>query len=288
MKINDWKIAGGAIRADEFPCVMGILNVTPDSFSDGGKFFDEDAAHQRIAEMVRDGARIIDVGGESTRPGARTVTADDESRRVLPAIKHAFENFSVAISVDTTKREVARRSLEAGAHIINDISGLRFEPELAEEVAAHGAGLVLMHSPGASNSVETLHTSPPVADIMREVTDDLRRGVDEALRRGVSESQIAVDPGIGFGKTQEQNIELLARLDEIVERLVPLPVLVGTSRKRFIGRLLDDAALGERLHGTVATVAVAVLKGASVVRVHDVKPAFDALRVARAIRNAQV
>lgn len=288
MKINDWKVRGGTIRAGELPCVMGILNVTPDSFSDGGRFYDEDTARVRIEEMIRDGARIIDIGGESSRPGARTVSADVELARVLPAVKHAVENFSASVSVDTTKREVARRALEAGAHVINDISGLRFEPELAEEVAAHEAGLVLMHSPVAANSIETLHSSPTVENIMRDVMDGLRRGIDEALRRGVTESQIAVDPGIGFGKTHEQNIELLARLDEIVERFAPLPVLVGTSRKRFIGRLLDDAALDERLHGTMATVAVAVLKGASIVRVHDVKPAFDALRVARAIRDAQI
>lgn len=286
MKINDWKIAGGTIRADEFPCVMGILNVTPDSFSDGGNFFDKEAAFPRIAEMVRDGARIIDVGGESTRPGAQTVTVDDESRRVLPAIKHLIENFPSAISVDTTKREVARLALEAGAHIINDISGLRFEPELAREVATHGAGLVLMHSPDAASAVETLHSTRHVTNIMRDVTDGLRRGIDDALRRGVSESQIAVDPGIGFGKTHEQNIELLARLEEIVELFRPLPVLVGTSRKRFIGRLLNDAALDERLYGTMATVAAAVLKGASIVRVHDVRAARDTVRVAEAIRDA--
>jgi len=267
--------------------VMGILNVTPDSFSDGGKFVAHKPAIVRAEEMLAEGADIIDIGGESTRPGAAAVAVEEEIARVLPVIEHLKRNVvhPPILSVDTTKREVARRALAAGVDIINDISGLRFEPEIADAVAHAGAGLVIMHSPGTR---ETLHSTPPVSNIVRAVRDDWQRGIAEATRRGVTSNRIALDPGFGFGKTFEQNIELLARLNELEDDFADFPILVGTSRKRFIGRLLDNAPTGERLHGTMATVTAAVLAGARIVRVHDVRAAVETVRVAYAVRQASL
>jgi dihydropteroate synthase len=260
--------------------VMGVLNVTPDSFSDGGRFFDRARALEHAERMVEEGADILDIGGESTRPGSLEVDATEERRRVVPVVE-ALAGLAVPISVDTTKASVARAALEAGAEIVNDISGLRFDPELADAAAHAGAGLVLMHSLGTR---ETMHALPPVADILREVTDSLRVGVEESLRRGVARACIAIDPGFGFGKSHEQNVELLARIDELAASFPDLPVLVGTSRKRFIGALLGGAAVEERLHGTMATVAAAALRGASIVRVHDVRAAVETLKVIDAIK----
>lgn len=264
---------------------MGILNVTPDSFSDGGNFVAHNRAIERAEEMTVQGADIIDIGGESTRPGATSVTVAEELARVLPVVEHLKRSSKRApvISVDTTRAEVARLALDAGADIINDISGLRFEPEIADAVAQSEAGLILMHSLGTR---ETLHSAAPAPYIVRAVRDDWQRGIAEAVQRGVRSNQIALDPGFGFGKTFEQNIELLARLEELENDFADFPILVGTSRKRFIGRLLDDVPIGERLHGTMATVTAAVLAGASIVRVHDVRAAVETARVAYAVRQA--
>lgn len=281
-----WKIAGGELPIGERTLVMGILNVTPDSFSDGGKFNAVANALTQAEAMIRERADITDVGGESTRPGAVSVAEEEELARVLPVVERLRRDFDSppVVSVDTTKAAVARAALDAGANIINDISGLRFEPELAAAVAGAGAGLVLMHSLGTR---ETLHREPPVTDIMQAVRDDWRRAIAEATRHGVAPTQIALDPGFGFGKTQEQNLQLLARLNELTAEFADFPILVGTSRKRFIGRLLDDVPVAERLHGTMATVAAAVLAGASIVRVHDVRAAVETVRVADAIRSAR-
>jgi dihydropteroate synthase len=260
---------------------MGVLNVTPDSFSDGGRFFDSARALEHAARMVEEGADILDVGGESTRPGSSDVDAAEEARRVVPVVAALAARVSVPLSVDTTKAGVARAALDAGAEIVNDISGLRFEPALADEAARAGAGLVLMHSLGAR---ATLHTLPPVEDVLAEVVESLRAGVAEAGRRGVERASLCVDPGVGFGKSHEQNVELLARLDVFAEAFPDLPVLVGTSRKRFVGTLLGGAPVGERLHGTMATVAAAVLRGAHVVRVHDVRAAVETVKVIDAIK----
>jgi len=262
---------------------MGVLNVTPDSFSDGGQYFEPARALERAEQLIAEGADILDVGGESTRPGSAEVGAEEEIRRVVPLVAALAGRVSVPLSVDTTKARVAREALAAGAEIINDISGLRFEPALADEAARAGAALVLMHSRGTR---ETMHTLPPVADALAEVTESLRASVAEAERRGVARTRIAVDPGIGFGKSQEQNVELLARLDLFAAAFPDLPVLVGTSRKRFVGALLGGAPVDERLHGTMATVTAAVLRGAGVVRVHDVRAAVDTVRVADAIKAA--
>ncbi|HEV3470601.1 MAG TPA: dihydropteroate synthase [Pyrinomonadaceae bacterium] len=278
-----WKLARRELAYGGRTLVMGVLNVTPDSFSDGGRFFDPARALARAEEMAEEGADIIDVGGESTRPGGAPVSEEEELRRVVPLIEALAARLAVPLSVDTTKAAVARAALAAGAEIVNDISGLRFDPPLADEAARAGAGLVLMHSRGTR---ETLHALPPVEDVMGEVTRGLRRSIAEAVGRGVARSCIAVDPGIGFGKSQEQNVELLARLDRLAREFADFPLLVGPSRKRFIGALAGVEAPAERLHGTMASVTAAILGGASIVRVHDVRPAVETARVADAIKNS--
>jgi len=288
--VTDWNIGGKRIlHIGERTLIMGVLNVTPDSFSDGGEFSSLDKALVHTEQMIAEGADIIDVGGESTRPGgAAIVSAEEELERVLPIIKQLAARFDVPISVDTTKASVARAALEAGASIVNDISALRFEPEVADEAAKAGAGLVLMHSRGTPGE---LHGLPPVADIIENVITSLRSSVEFAEQRGVERESIVIDPGIGFGKTQEQNIELIAKLDQLIAAFPGFPLLIGTSRKSFIGRILadtngDPAPVNERLHGSLATLVISVLKGAQIVRVHDVKAAVETIRVADAIRTS--
>ena len=283
-----WRIKDRTLPIGERTFVMGVLNVTPDSFSDGGRFFSFEHAIEHAAQMISDGADIIDVGGESTRPGSgEPVPVEEEIDRVVPVIK-AVSGFSdVPISVDTTKSEVARAALEAGADIVNDISALRFDFYVADAVAKAGAGLVLMHSRGTP---ATIHRLPPVADIFHEVTTSLGASLKMAQRRGVQLESIAIDPGIGFGKSQEQNLELIAKLDRIAEAFPNLPILIGTSRKSFIGRILSDeggnpAAPDQRSQGTMASVAAAILKGANIVRVHDVKETVELVRVLDAIKQ---
>jgi dihydropteroate synthase len=281
---REWKLARRTLALGGRTHVMGVLNVTPDSFSDGGRFYDLERAVERAAEMLADGADIIDIGGESTRPGGAQVTTEEELRRILPVVERLHAQLPAAVvSVDTTKAEVAARALDAGAEIINDISALRFDASLADEVARTGAGLVLMHSRGTPS---TLHTLPPVADILPEVTESLRRSIAMAEGRGVTRAQIALDPGIGFGKSQSQNLELLAKLDALAAELADFPLLVGTSRKSFIGRLLGDAPVEQRLHGTMASVTAAILGGAHLIRVHDVRAAVETARIADAIKSA--
>lgn len=276
-----WQIARRELAYGGRTLVMGVLNVTPDSFSDGGKFLDPARAVARAEELAAEGADIVDVGGESTRPGGARVGVEEELRRVVPVVEALAGRVPVPLSVDTTKREVARAALDAGAEIINDISGLRFDPALADVAARARAGLVLMHSRGTH---ETLHTLPPVTDILPEVAGGLRRSVAEALGRGVARACLALDPGIGFGKSQEQNVELLARLDLLAAEFAGFPLLVGASRKRFVGALTGEATPAARLHGTMATVTAAVLRGAHIVRVHDVRAAVETVRVADAIK----
>lgn len=267
--------------------IMGILNVTPDSFSDGGQFVSLDAALAHAEQMISEGADIIDVGGESTRPGGEPVTVEEEIRRVVPVIEALASRTEIPISVDTTKSEVARVALEAGAAIVNDISALRFDFYVADAVARAGAGLVLMHSRGTP---ATMHRLPPVADIVHEVTHSLRASINMAGRRGVKRESIVIDPGIGFGKSQEQNLELLAKLGQIIAAFPDYPLLIGTSRKSFIGRILADetgtpAPAEDRLHGTLATITTAILHGAHIIRVHDVKATAETILVAEAIRE---
>jgi len=284
-----WHIRDGALPIGGRTLVMGVLNVTPDSFSDGGHFNSLDAAVSHAEQMIAEGADIIDIGGESTRPGgAAIVTAEKEIERVVPVIKQLAERTSVPISIDTTKAEVARAALDAGASIINDISALRFDFRVADEAAKSGAGLVLMHSRGTP---ATMHRLPPVADIISEVISSLRASISMAERRGVKRESIVIDPGIGFGKSLEQNIELIAKLDQIIAAFPNLPLLIGTSRKSFIGRILADAdgnpaPVEERLHGTMASTTAAIMKGAHIVRVHDVKATVETSRIGGIIRDS--
>jgi dihydropteroate synthase len=280
---QEWKLARRTLVLGERTLLMGVLNVTPDSFSDGGQFYRVEQAMARAEELIAGGADIIDIGGESTRPGAEPVSAEEEVRRIVPLVEYLSSRTEVAVSVDTTKAEVARTALLAGAEIINDISALRFDFHIADEVAKCGAGLVLMHSRGTP---ATMHRLPPLPDVLEEVTHSLRRSIAMAERRGVPARSIVLDPGIGFGKSPEQNLELIARLDDLASRLAGFPILIGTSRKSFIGRLLDGAPVGERTYGTMATVTAAVLNGAHIVRVHDVGAARETVRVADAIKRA--
>jgi len=282
-----WHIKGRALPIGERTLIMGILNITPDSFSDGGQFLDFDNALDHAEQMIAEGADIIDVGGESTRPGGEPVSIEEEIRRVVPFIETLAKRVETPISVDTTKSEVARAALDAGAAVVNDISALRFDFYIADAVARAGAGLVLMHSRGTP---ATMHRLPPVADIMHEVTHSLRASINMAERRGVKRESIVIDPGIGFGKTQEQNLELIAKLDQLIAAFPDYPVLIGTSRKSFIGRILagesgTPAPPEDRLHGTMATITASILHGAHIIRVHDVKAAAETIRVARSIRD---
>jgi dihydropteroate synthase len=261
---------------------MGVLNVTPDSFSDGSQFFSPDKALEHAEQMIAEGADIIDVGGESTRPGATLVSPDEEIERVITVIEALAKRTAVPISIDTTKSLVASAALKAGAAIVNDISALRFDFRIADEVAKVDAGLVLMHSRGTP---ATLHRLPPVADVMEEVTSSLRSSIAMAERRGVRRESIVIDPGIGFGKSQEQNVELIARLDQLGRVFPDFPILIGTSRKSFIGQLIENAPVTERLYGTMASITAAILRGAHIVRVHDVKAAVETVRVADAIKR---
>jgi dihydropteroate synthase len=284
---RSWHIRDRVLTLGEHTLVMGILNVTPDSFSDGGQFNEVDNAIQRAETMISEGADIIDIGGESTRPGGEPVSVEEEIKRVVPVISTLAKQVSVPLSIDTTKSEVARAAVEAGASIVNDISALRFDFYVADVAARAGAGLVLMHSRG---SAATMHRLPPVAEIMREVTGSLHSSVAMAQRRGVKRESIVIDPGIGFGKTSKQNVELIAKLDQLKAFFEDLPLLIGTSRKSFIGRLLSEdeapVPVTERIYGTMASVTAAILRGADIIRVHEVKAAVETARVADAIKRA--
>lgn len=282
MPIRQWKLARRSLPFGERTLVMGVLNVTPDSFSDGGKFFSLDRAVSHAEQMIAEGADIIDVGGESTRPGSAFVTEEEELQRVIPLIERLAAKSPVPISIDTTKSSVARAAIAAGAEIVNDISGLRFDPLVADEAAGAKAGLVLMHSRGTPKTMQQL---PPVDEIINEVIGELRNSVLVAEERGVARDRIAIDPGIGFGKTLAQNVELIAKLDRLAIAFADFPILIGTSRKSFIGKLLDNAPADQRLHGTIASIAASVLNGAHIVRVHDVKEAVEAIKVADAVKR---
>ena len=275
----NWSTSKRAIDLSA-PIVMGILNVTPDSFSDGGRFADLDAAVRRAEEMIGEGAAIIDIGGESTRPGSARVDEQVEIDRVVPVIEAISARFDTPISIDTSKSRVAEAAVAAGAEIINDIAGLRFDERIAEVAAKTKAGLVLMHSRG---EFDAMHSQPPVNDIIEEVSNDFLRSIAAAEKSGVSAGSIVLDIGIGFGKTVEQNLELLAKLDTIANAFPGNALLVGVSRKSFIGKILDGAAPDERLSGSLAAAVVAVMNGARIVRAHDVKATVDAIRIASAV-----
>jgi dihydropteroate synthase len=257
--------------------VVGVLNVTPDSFSDGGLHYESQQAVERALQMQTDGADIIEVGGESTRPGSERISAGDELARLSPVLKELSKQLRIPIAVDTYKSEVARAAVDLGASILNDVSALRFDAGIADVAAQAQTALILMHMRGEPATMQKL---APSRDIFAEIQTDLDVALREAKARGVEREQIILDPGIGFGKTLEQNLAILNHLD----RFAPfdLPLMIGTSRKRFIGKLTGRAE-GERVYGTAATVAVAILRGAHLVRVHDVREMVDVVRVTDAI-----
>ena len=275
-----WKTSKREIAIGERPLVMAILNVTPDSFSDGGRHLPVDSALAQTEKFIVEGADIIDIGGESTRPGSERVSVEEETLRVLPVIEAICAKHEIPISVDTTRSTLASRAIDAGAEIINDISGLRWDPEIAGVVQRSGAGLVLMHSRG---TFETMHRQPAVDNVIDEVTAGFNASIASARNFGVDDTQVVLDIGLGFGKTFEQNLDLIANLDKIVDRFPSFPFLVGASRKSFIGRILNDAPINDRLGGSLA-VALATLKGgAQILRVHDVKETVAAISVSDAI-----
>jgi dihydropteroate synthase len=263
-----------------FAKLMGIVNVTPDSFSDGGAFLDSGAAIAHGSELVAEGADIIDIGGESTRPGAAAVGAEEEKRRVVPVIEALAGEATVPVSIDTSKAEVAAAAIDAGATIVNDVTALA-DPEMAPLLAERGTELILMHMQG---SPRTMQEHPVYDDVVDDVRAFLEQRIERATAGGVAEEKIWIDPGIGFGKTVEHNLELLRRLGEL--RDLGRPILVGTSRKSFIGKL-TGAAVGERLGGTIATGVLAVANGADALRVHDVGPMREALVAAGAILDPE-
>jgi dihydropteroate synthase len=275
-----WRCCGLELPVRERTHVMGILNVTPDSFSDGGRFAGEAEAIRQGVAMAAEGADIVDVGGESTRPGAEDVDAGEETRRVVPVIRALAAAVDVPISIDTTKASVAEAALEAGAVIVNDVSAMRADPAMAEVVAASGAGLVLMHMLGTPR---TMQVDPRYDDVVVQVVDALLGWAAAAEAAGVERERIVIDPGIGFGKTAEHNLTLLRHLDRMV--LTGYPVLVGPSRKSFIGLTLG-LPVDERLEGTAAAVAWSVAAGAQLVRVHDVRPMVRVVRMTEAIMRA--
>ncbi len=245
--------------------LMGILNVTPDSFSDGGEFLEVEDAVEQGMKMVEQGADIIDVGGESTRPGSDPITIEEELSRVIPVIKALSKKIDVPISIDTCKSEVAKRALHAGAEIINDISALRFDPQVKEIVAEHQVPVVLMHIKGTPKNMQQ---NPYYDDVIEEIITYLRDSIQLAKDAGIQKENILIDPGIGFGKRLEDNLIILKNLREFT--ILECPIMVGPSRKSFIGKILD-LPVEERLEGSLAALAVSIMNGANIVRVHDVK-----------------
>ena len=259
--------------------VMGVLNVTPDSFSDGGRYLDPEAAFARACEMVEEGADLLDIGAESSRPGAEPIGEEEEGQRLLPVVRAVCRNVKVPVSIDTTKAAVARRALDLGAAIINDISALRFDASMAEVIAASGAGVILMHMQGTP---QTMQHCPEYGDVVGTVCRFLEERARAACSAGIGRDQILLDPGFGFGKTVEHNLTLLGRLDTVAA--LGHPVVVGLSRKAFLGQGLGKP-VEDRLLGTAAAVAVAVGHGADVVRVHDVGAIRDVVALVDAVTH---
>jgi len=261
--------------------IMGILNVTPDSFSDGGKFLNPETAIAQARKMVEEGADIIDVGGESTRPGSDPVSAEEEKKRVIPIIEKLSKEIKALISIDTTKAEVAKAAIEAGAGMVNDISGLRFDKNMAKVVAEKKVPICIMHIKGTPGN---MHDNPEYIDLMGEIINYLSEGLEIAKKAGILTGNIIVDPGIGFGKSVEDNLEIIKRLKEL--KGLGCPVLIGPSRKSFIGKILG-LDVNKRLEGTIAAVVMAIANGANIVRVHDVAAIKKATEIANAINSSK-
>ena len=260
--------------------VMGIVNVTPDSFSDGGKFFSPEVAISHASKLITQGADIIDIGGESTRPGAKQVSESEELKRVIPVIeKIRTDNPTILISIDTTKASVAKHAVEAGADIINDVSGLSFDNNMIGIVERFNIPVVIMHMKG---NPQNMQSNPKYKDIVNEILDFFKMKIKTAIQSGINRSMIILDPGIGFGKTVEHNFELLSRLNEF--NVLELPIMIGPSRKSFIGITLDLPP-EDRVEGTAAAVSAGVMNGASIVRVHDVKSMKRVVRIIEKVRK---
>jgi dihydropteroate synthase len=274
-----WRVGPHALDYGERTLVMGVLNVTPDSFSDGGRFFDHEAAVEQAIRMAQDGADIVDVGGESTRPGSETVPVEEETRRVAPLVKRLAAELDVPISIDTRKHEVAAAAIEAGATIVNDVTAGR-DSEMFSVVRAAAAGMVLMHMQGEP---KTMQHHPRYGDVVREVRAFLAARVEAAAAAGIIRDRLCIDPGLGFGKTYEHNLRLMREIEAFLE--VGCPVLVGPSRKSFIGIALGDAPVDRRLEGTAGAVAYLIARGAHAVRVHDVAEMVRVVRVVDAIKK---
>lgn len=269
-----WRVRGSVLNMDERTRVMGVLNVTPDSFSDGGAYVSPSSALDRAKAMIDEGADIVDVGGESSRPGAHPVSLEEELRRTIPVIEGIVSlGTGALISIDTTKADVARRALEAGAHIVNDISACTHDVEMPSVVSLSGAGVILMHMQGTPR---TMQAAPEYRDVVHEVADYLGQRVAVLEDQGVQRTSVCVDPGIGFGKTAGHNVKLLAGIDKLVA--LGRPVLVGISRKSFLGKL-TGLEVADRLAPSLAGMAYAIMKGAHVVRVHDVKESCAVARL---------
>ena len=277
-KIFRLRLRSRTLVLGERTLVMGVLNITPDSFSDGGTYLDTEAALARAFEIEHAGADILDVGGESTRPGSEGISADEELRRILPVLKKLRGHLRIPISIDTSKAEVAEAAADAGAELLNDVTTLRADRRLAEVAHRHKMPLILMHMRGVPR---TMQKKPFARDVMRDVISGLRRAVAVARRAGIAKSEIILDPGIGFGKSGAQNFELLGKLPQLAR--LGFPLLLGTSRKGFIGSALGGAPEGERIWGTAATVAASILEGAHIVRVHDVAEMAQVARIADAL-----
>jgi dihydropteroate synthase len=278
MDERTWKIAGRVVDLSRRGMIMGVLNVTPDSFSDGGEFFSTEKAVEHGLQMAADGAQIIDVGGESTRPGAEPISVDEELRRVIPVIENLRRKIDIFISIDTSKSEVASAALDAGASIVNDVTGGRGDKEMMTLVAKRNAGFVIMHMQGEPR---TMQVDPHYADVISEVTDFFRQQYARALDCGIDPMTIALDPGIGFGKTLLHNLELLKNLERL--RINDRPIVVGASRKSFLGKLIGSSTVADRLPPTVALTSLLRARGADVFRVHDVRENAVALRVSEVI-----
>lgn len=280
---HPWKCRDRVLETAGRPLIMGVLNVTPDSFSDGGVFLDARRAADRALEMAEQGADLIDIGGESSRPGAEPVGEAEEIRRVVPVIERIAGRISAAISVDTTKAAVAAAALEAGAHIINDITALRGDGKMIEVVKKQGAGVVLMHMQGTPR---TMQARPEYADVVGEVGGFLRERIGACVEAGIARDALAVDPGIGFGKTVEHNVGLLAAIPALREA-AGRPLVIGISRKSFLGKLLGLPEPAGRLAASLGALCFAALRGAEIFRVHDVKESCDIARLVSIFREAE-
>ena len=276
-----WKIAGRTVDLSEHAFIMGVLNVTPDSFSDGGEFFTAEKAIEQGKRLAAEGAQIIDVGGESTRPGAEAISAEEEIARVLPVIRKLREDVSTFISIDTSKADVARAALEAGASIFNDVTGGRADPKMMPLAAESGAGFIIMHMQGTPR---TMQAAPHYDNVVSEVANFFRQQSARALECGIDSMAIAFDPGIGFGKTVGHNLSLLANLARL--RVEERSIVVGVSRKSSLGKMIGSDAMSDRLAPTIAFTAMLRERGANVFRVHDVKENVAALRVTEALLEA--